>query len=250
MAMGRWVLLCVLLGITVPARGAESLRVHALRSASFFFEQEGRPGGIEYDILESFARNEGLKLSIQWAESFPHLLAKVERGEGDLAAGTITITPEREKRMDFSAPYFPVQIVLVERASDPTRALSDLDGSKVGAFRGTTAEDALKAIGGVRVVYGGTLPEMLEAVARGELRAVAADSSSVIPALGAHASLKIGLVFGVEQDFGFAFPKGSPWKGPLSQHILRLKESGIYFRIVKQHLGAKATEIVRAAKAR
>ena len=247
--MRKLELLGLLLGLTVPA-DAESLRVLALRSDSFFVEKDGRHGGIEYDILESFAKNQGVALSVQWVGSFTELLSRVEKGNLDVAAGTITITAEREKRMDFSAPYFPVQIVLVERAAETTRRSEELAGAKVGAFRGTTAEDALRAIAGVKVVYGGTLQEMFEAVARGELRAVAADSSSVIPALEGHPLLKLGLTFGKEQNFGFALPKGSPLKEPLSQHIARLKDSGIYFRILKQNLGPKATEIVLAARER
>jgi hypothetical protein len=47
---------------------------------------------------------------------------------------------------------------------------------------------------------------------------------------------------------GFALPKNSPLKGPLSEHIKKLKESGIFFRVVTTHMGPRASQIIRAAK--
>lgn len=245
--MKRLAVLFACLSISVPA-GAESLRVLALRSESFFYEKDGRPAGIEYELLHYFAKSRDAELAIEWVGSFPELLARIEQGDADVAAGTITITSEREQRMDFSAPYFPVQIVLVERAGERTESLADLAGSIVGAFQKTTAEDALKAVPGIEVVQGGSLEEMMRAVAQGKLRAAAADSSAVIPALEEFPSLQLGLVFGEEQSFGFALPEGSPLKEPLSEHILQIRKAGIYFRIVTEHLGPQASEIVRVAK--
>lgn len=247
--MNRLAILVLSLGFSSPLQ-AEALRVLALRSASFFQEKDGKLSGIEYDVLESFARARGAELAVSWVGSFPELLSRVEKGECDIASGTITITPEREKRVDFSGSYFPVQIAVAVRADDSVKTLQELAGSRVGAFQATTADDALRAVTGIKVVHVTPLATMLDAVARGELRGAAADSSSLIPALLARDTLKIGLTLGKEQDFGFALPKGSPLKMPLSEHILRLKESGIYFRIVRKYLGPNATEIVLAAKKR
>jgi polar amino acid transport system substrate-binding protein len=166
----------------------------------------------------------------------------------DLAAGSITITPERARRMDFTVPYFPVQVVLVERLSDDTRSLTDLVGQRVGAEARTTSEDALKAVPGIVIVTEGSLRENMRAIDRGEMRAAAADSTAIIPALDEFPSLKLGMALSAESGFGYALPKGSPLTAPLSEHIKKLKESGIYFRLVTTHMGPRAGEIIRAAK--
>jgi ABC-type amino acid transport substrate-binding protein len=223
--------------------------VVAIQTDFFFYEKDGKPAGIEYDILDYFAKSQNRTLQVQWADSFADLFDLVQAGKADVAAGTITITPERARRVAFSAGYFPVQVMLVARMNDGAKSLRELAGSKVGAFTKTTAEDALKAVPEIQIVTDGTLEEMLKAIDKGELRAAAADSSAVIPVLESHPNLKVGLTLGDQGSFGFALPKDSALKEALNQNILRLKESGIYFRIVTAHMGSRASEIVRAAKA-
>jgi ABC-type amino acid transport substrate-binding protein len=246
--MNRLVFLIACLACAAPAR-AETIRVLALESDFFFYQKNGKPAGIEYDILEYFAKSRNAELEVIWVDSFASVLEGIQKRQGDVAAGTITITPERMLRMSFSAPYFPVQLTLVEKMNAKTASLVDLKGTRVGAFTKTTAEDALLAVPGIQIVNEGTLGEMMEAVVKGELRAVVADSSAVIPALADFPSLKVGLTLGEEQSFGFALPKGSPLREPLSRLVLKLKESGIYYRLVTAHMGERASDIVRAAKA-
>jgi ABC-type amino acid transport substrate-binding protein len=132
--------------------------------------------------------------------------------------------------------------------SDDTKSLTDLVGQRVGAEARTTSEDALKAVPGILIVTDGSLREHMRAIDRGEMRAAAADSSAIIPALEDFPSLKLGMALGAESGFGFALPKNSPLTGPLSEHIKKLKQSGIYFRLVTTHMGPRASEIIRAAK--
>jgi len=233
--------------LATPA-GAETLKVLALHSAPFFYEKDGQKTGIDYEMLDYFAKSRDATLQVEWADSFAGMLSRVEKGEVDIAAGTITITPERARRMDFTVPYFPVQVILVERMSDDTKSLTDLVGQRVGAEARTTAEDALKAVPGILIVTDGSLREHMRAIDRGEMRAAAADSSAIIPALEDFPSLKLGMALGAESGFGFALPKNSPLTGPLSEHIKKLKQSGIYFRLVTTHMGPRASEIIRAAK--
>lgn len=246
--MTRLVFLVACLAFAAPAQ-PETIRVLALESEFFFYQKNGKPAGIEYDILEYFAKSRDATLDVVWVDSFAGVLEGIQKREGDVAAGTITVTPERTLRMSFSAPYFPVQLALVEKMTANTASLGDLKGTRVGAFTKTTAEDALLAVPGIQVVNEGDLQQMMQAVMKGELRAVVADSSAVIPALADFPSLKVGLTLGEEQSFGFALPKGSSLREPLSQLVLKLKESGIYYRIVTAHMGERASEIVRAAKA-
>lgn len=225
-----------------------TLRVLALQSERFFEPADGGHSGIEAEILQYFAKARGDELEVEYVSSFTDLLDRIARGDADVAAGTITITPERKTRMEFSAPYFPVQVVLVERVGETSSSLEALSG-KVGAFEKTTATDALRTIPGIEVVTSENgLEAMLDRVASGKWRAVAADSSAVLPVIDAYPSLQVSLYFGEQQDFGFALPKGSPLRQALSEHIERLRESNVYFRIVTKYMGPKAGAIVRAAR--
>lgn len=247
MNRSRLAVLLSALAFASPA-GAETLKVLALESDSFFYQKDGKLAGIEHDILDYFAKSRNATVQIEWVDSFGSLLERIERREADLASGTITITPERARRMDFTASYFPVQVILVERMSDNAKSLTDLVGQRVGAFAKTTSEDALKAVPGIIIVNDGTLKDQMRAIERGEMRAAAADSSAIIPELENFPSLKVGMALGAESGFGFALPKNSPLTGPLTEHIKKLKQSGIYFRLVTTHMGARASEIIRGAK--
>ena len=247
MNLSRLAVLVSALAFAAPA-GAETLKVLALESDAFFYQKDGQITGIEHDILDYFAKSRNATLQIEWLDSFAGILERVEKGEVDIAAGTITITQERARKMDFTAPYFPVQVILVERMSDDVKSLTDLVGQRVGAFTKTTSEDALKAVPGILIVNEGTLQEQMRAIEKGEMRAAAADSSAIIPQLENFPSLKIGMRLGAESGFAFALPKDSPLTAPLTEHIKKLKQSGIYFRLVTTHMGPRASEIVKAAK--
>ena len=232
-----------------PQQEGAPLHVLAFSSEPFFYQKDGKAAGIEFEILQYFAKSQDKTLEIEWVGSFPELLERIAAGEGDIASGTITITKQRAQRMDFSAPYFPVQVVLVERKGDSSQRLGDLIGSEVAAFERTTAQTALEQAG-ARVVQREGMEGMLEAVASGEIQAAAGDSSAIIPVLDAYPTLEISLTFGEDQDFGFALPKGSSLTQPLSAHVMRLKESGIYFRLMTEYMGTSAGDIVRAARTR
>ncbi len=227
---------------------AEKLHVLAWSSQPFFYDDDGTPAGIEYEILSSFAKTRNLEIEVEYVTAFPDLLERIAHGEADIAAGTITITPERQENMDFSAPYFPVQVVLVERAGETSTSLQDLTGSQVGAFAGTTAEQALSKIEGVEVAQRTGIPGLLSAVASGDIRAAAGDSSAIIPVIDDYPGLEISLTFGERQHFGFAMPKGSGLRVALSKHIMSLKESGIFFRLVTKHMGPQASSVMRASR--
>ena len=227
---------------------AEKLHVLALSLQPFFYDDNGTPAGIEYEILTYFAKSRNLEIVVEYVDAFSDLLERIAQGEADIAAGTITITPERQETVDFSAPYFPVQVVLVERAGETSTSLEDLAGSQVGAFVGTTAEEALSEIEGVEVVQCTGIAGLLSAVASGDIRAAAGDSSAIIPVIDDYPGLAISLRFGKRQHFGFAMPKGSELRVALSKQIMGLKESGIFFRLVTKHMGPQASSVVRASR--
>ena len=114
---------CLVLSGSLLAQAAPPLRVGTfggeIRSEEnpghFYFRNHlGEPDGLEHQILSYFAESLDRDLEVVWMEDFFELLPAVESGEIDIAAGTITVTPERDQLADFSRSYFPVRVVLVE----------------------------------------------------------------------------------------------------------------------------------------
>lgn len=226
-----------------------ALRVLAYETPPFFYPgADGKPTGIEYEILQYFAKAKGEAVEVIWTDDFEGILPRLARGEADVAASTLTITTERRQLVGFSAPYFPTRVMLVERKGDSTRRLEQLAGATLATIRGTTYEQLMASVPRATLVYGAVEEDLLKLVASGGARAAAADSVVALTLLPRYPGLRLGIPLSPEQGFGFAVRKGSPLERELTTHIQQLKSSQIYFRILEKHLGAEAARLVAAGK--
>jgi ABC-type amino acid transport substrate-binding protein len=247
------VLVATALG-TSSASGAEAagspptLDVLAFETPPFFYRDRGQPAGLEYEILQYFAKSKGQTLRVVWVDQFEKMLSRLEGGEGDVAAGTFTVTPERQQHVDFSASYFPVRILLIERRGEATKSLADLAGATLATIKGTTYETTLSKVPNAHMVYGTMEDDLLRLVADGKARAAAADSALVLGLMQKYPGLEVGIPLSAEQGLGFAVRKGSPLRAQLSEHIAQLKAGHIYYRLVEKYFGAEATKLVAAGK--
>lgn len=244
----RFLFLPLALLVSTSTSSTETLRVLAYETTPFFYIENDQTAGLEYEILRYFAEAQEKELEVIWVDQFGEFLPMVERGEGDIAAATLTITPERLERVDFSESYFPVRVMLVERAGPTAKDLESLSGSSIATIKGSVYEKLLSAVPGVKFVYAGDQHELFEWVASGKARALATDSPIAFRFLEEFDSLQLSLPLTEEQHFGFAIAKGSPLEKALNEHIAQLKGSGIYFRLLERYLGPKAVEIVKTAK--
>lgn len=240
-------LLALTCGLAMPA-AAQPLRVLAFSSEPFFYLEDGAPAGLEYEILEYFARARDRQLEIVWVEQFDALLPGLASGEGDVAAATITITPDRERLYDFSSSYFPVRVIVVEPREETTRDLSELAGATLATMEGTTYAERLSAVPDARWLYGADEKELMDMVAGGRARATAMDTVLALAYLPDFPGLHMTLPISDETQYGFAVADGSPLARELSDHLRQLKLSGIYFRLLEKYLGREAVEIVKAAR--
>src|SRR3972149_4987464 len=130
--------------------------------------------GFEVDIAEAVAARLGVKAKMvqtAWITLIPAL----ERGDFDIAMNGLEITPEREKKILFSRPYYIyTEQLVVRKDTEVIKGLSDLKGKKVGTLAGTMAFDMLQKIGGVDIrTYEGVWP--YEDVALGRIDAAFLD---------------------------------------------------------------------------
>ena len=116
------------------------LRVLISFSRSNYFVDFATERGFEYELLRKYEEhiNEGRRLSQRIIVTFvpvplEDLLTELEKGRGDIAAGGLTITTERRRRVDFTDPYIPkVREIVVSGPSAPRiNSTHDLAGKKV-----------------------------------------------------------------------------------------------------------------------
>src|SRR3954465_10239866 len=90
------------------------IRVLVPASRTLYFADRGRLRGISYDAVQEFERTLNQKLRtgalpiecIMIPVPRDQLISRLASGRGDLAVGTIPVTPERQVRVDFSDPVY------------------------------------------------------------------------------------------------------------------------------------------------
>jgi membrane-bound lytic murein transglycosylase MltF len=130
----------------------ERRAVRALVSPSRmqYWIDRGRQSGVEYELLRKF--EEGLNTKYKskrkhiyiYVHFIPtardELIPALLQGRGDIAAGILTVTPERLKQVDFGAPFFRnvAEIVVTGPASPQLASIEDLAGQKLFVRRSSS----------------------------------------------------------------------------------------------------------------
>ncbi|MGH7289429.1 MAG: transporter substrate-binding domain-containing protein, partial [Myxococcota bacterium] len=110
-------------------------------SRTFYFVDKGTQRGLSYDRGRAFEddvnrklKKKALRVEVVFVPVRPDdLLPALLQGRGDVAAGNLTITPERQQFVDFSAPLWTGvdEIVVTGPASPEIRALEELGGQEI-----------------------------------------------------------------------------------------------------------------------
>lgn len=103
-------------GRAEAAQPARRLRIATKALPPFVFvSPEGEISGFSIQLWEEVARRANLEFDYYVVETVGDQLAAVENGEADLAIAGITITSERESRVDFSQPFYDSGLQIVAR---------------------------------------------------------------------------------------------------------------------------------------
>jgi polar amino acid transport system substrate-binding protein len=106
-----------------------------------FQANDGTFKGFDIDVAEEIAKRMGVE--VQWlTPSWDVLTAGSWNGRWDMSVGSMTVTPERAKVLDFSTPYYytPASVAVHEDNTDITDVETDLDGKTIGVCGACTYE--------------------------------------------------------------------------------------------------------------
>jgi polar amino acid transport system substrate-binding protein len=150
---------------------------------SYYDQLIGRWRGFDVDVATEIARRLGV--DVQFISGvFEDVQAGNWQPEWDLSVGSMTITPERTKVLDFTSPYYYDTAAAAVQPGSGISALADLSGKKIGVTDGSTYESYLKgtltlpgqgaipsAIENPEIVKYTTDQDAIDALANGELDA-------------------------------------------------------------------------------
>ena len=235
----------------IKARGV--LRVIAVTqepTPEFITMTAGREPGFDREILEAFARAQGVKVEYVMLSTWDQLVPALAEGRGDMIAGRVSHTPERAKLVDFTSEVFPTRDVIVNFAPAPPITTREqlLAVPKVGALKGSSMVESLRRIGvpEARIVFPTMLPED---VAKGEPPVGAWVLEAAIVWQRTHPQLQIGLLLADPQSLAYGVPKNTPGLlGALNAHLALVKQSGTWNRLAVKYFGAQALDVLRRAR--
>lgn len=147
----------------------------AFGRTNFFFDK-GTPRGFEYDLLMEYEKklNAGAKSPEDKTKlffipvPFDELLSRLNKGEGDIAAAGLTVTPQRLQAVSFTNPYISNvrEVVVTNAASAPMTSLKDLAGKSVLVRKGSSYVGHLQALSQQLIAQGYPAIQIDEADAR------------------------------------------------------------------------------------
>ncbi len=92
-----------------------TLRALVDNSSTSYFIYKGQLMGYEYELLSLLAKEIGVTLEIILTPSIDEAFAKLNNGEGDIIAFTLTVTKERKKKVAFTNSHYTTRQVLVQK---------------------------------------------------------------------------------------------------------------------------------------
>ena len=117
------------------------IRALVVYSKTFYFVDKGTQRGASYDALRAFEDDLNKKLKTRHLAVHvvfvpvhrDQLLPALRDGLGDIAAASLTITPERQKHVDFSVPEVSgvSELVVTGPGAPAIRSTEDLAGKEV-----------------------------------------------------------------------------------------------------------------------
>jgi polar amino acid transport system substrate-binding protein len=195
-------------------------------------------GGYEYCMAANIAHRAGLARVGVVNVSFDALVAG-QTDKFDIALAQISVTEERKKVVEFSAPYFNSDIgVLAKKGSGITSAnIRDKRlGAAVGQTGATFLQEKIKPT--TKPSIFNDTDSMNAAVAAGQIDAAIADTAIVLAfAKQSAGALAVVGQFKTGEQYGALYPKGSASAATVNQIIEQLRSDGTLDKLSQAWLG-------------
>jgi membrane-bound lytic murein transglycosylase MltF len=149
--------------ITAPFKGdldgmlkRRIVRFLVVQNPILYFVDRGRELGITYEAAMAFEKQLNAALGnkvvgvhvLVVPVARDQLIPKLLAGEGDIAAAELTITPERQKQVDFSQPFATdiSEVLVTGPSAAPVASLDELSGREVYVRASSSYAEHLKAL--------------------------------------------------------------------------------------------------------
>ena len=203
--------------------------------------------GFEFCLAANIAHRAGLDEVKLVIASFPAMIANVNQNK-DMATATISITAERLKVMQFTAPYFNSDIgILVKKGT--VVDTETMKTARVGVLQGSTGANYIREkVKPAELREYPENPAILAALMAGQID-VAVNDTAILLGLASKSNGALEVVgqYSTGETYGAILPKDSPNKEAIDQAIEDMRKDGTLDKMASTYLadiwGADPTRV-------
>jgi ABC-type amino acid transport substrate-binding protein len=200
--------------------------------------ESGKPGeyvGFDVELMEAVAESIGRTAEFQ-DTAFETIFVNLGQGKFDAVASAATITPEREKTVDFTNPYYLSEQAIVVENGGEIDSVEALAGVTVGVQKGTTGQEFVEEKGEAGEVRAfPTGPDAINALNAGTVDAVVIDIPVAEDAVAANSGIEISAAIPTEEEYGFAVKQGdTELLNALNEGLAKVQKNGTYAKIYEK----------------
>jgi ABC-type amino acid transport substrate-binding protein len=201
------------------------------------FEQgkKGSYTGFDVNLMEAIGKEIGREPEFI-DSSFETIFRDVAQGKFEAVMSAATITPEREKVVSFSNPYYLSEQAILVAEGSSIEGLADLQGKIVGAQQGTTGLELGKEkaeASELRPYPEG--PDAVNALKAGTVEAVIIDAPVAANAVEETGGIEIAEKVPTEETYGIAVAKESTeLLEQINEGLAKTLEDGTYAKVYEK----------------
>lgn len=193
--------------------------------------------GFDIDLIKAVADKAGYDVKIM-NMGFDALIPALSSGTIDVIASGISITEERQKKVDFTTPYYQsgLSYLIRKDSADQIKSFDDLKGKRLAVQIGTTGAEYAKNVEGAKVASFNTTSEAFMDLNARNADAVVLDRPVLAYFLKTKPKVAKQLQLSTDvadaEYFGFAVKKGNAeLQQKLNAAFEELKKSGEFDKI-------------------
>jgi ABC-type amino acid transport substrate-binding protein len=206
------------------------LRVETRMAPPFVVTTQGQLSGFSIDLWNSIARHMKARTKYHVAPDVVALLHEVRAGRADAGIAAVSITAEREKEFEFSAPILQAGLqIMVRSGSDEIKGPEELPGKRIGTAPGSTAAAFLRTID-AQIQEFATIKYAAFALLDNTVDAIVYDAPVLLHYAAQAGKGRVQVIGPLlqKEDYGIVFPQNSPLRKQVNDTLRLFREDGTY----------------------
>jgi polar amino acid transport system substrate-binding protein len=222
----------------VKRRGTLVVGIQTQGAPFGYLDDRGRNIGFDADMARYLAKKLGTRVEFRQVTSATRVPLLASRAI-DLAAASITVTPEREKVIDFSTPYVTMGGKLLVKKTSGIRSVQDLHGKPVAfALGGSAQQEAQRVAPDIEPVVFNDPPLAVQAVLQNKAVAMIADGAQLYYYVQHNPALTVTGEVWAPKPLAIGLRKNDPrWLHEIDVLLADFYADGSYAATYRKYLG-------------